>query len=83
MHSLEVGPALLKTWPHHLYSLLGYDNAWDFENDNAYGGDLKAELGRGFGSRQQWVGYVGVDVPLVRAGQDNFTVEAGLNYVFK
>jgi hypothetical protein len=82
VHSLEISPALLKIWPHHWYSLAGWDSVLDFEDGKNHSGKVTAEIGKAFGVRQQWVLSTGVDVPVVRAGQDNFTVNAGINYVF-
>jgi hypothetical protein len=82
VHSLEISPALLKIWPHHWYSQAGWDSVFDFENGATHSGKVTAEIGKAFGARQQWVLSTGVDVPVVRAGQDNFTVNAGVNYVF-
>jgi hypothetical protein len=83
VNSLEFKPALLKRLPHHWYSLLGWNRTWDFENGDLHEGKIKLEFGKGFGKRQQWVIFGGIDVPVVHAGQENFTVKAGLNYVFK
>lgn len=82
VHSLEFSPALLKIWPHHWYSLAGWDSVFDFEDGQNHSGKVTAEIGKAFGVRQQWVLSTGVDVPVVRAGQDNFTVNAGINYLF-
>lgn len=82
VHSLDLSPALLKTWSHHWYSLLGWESGIDFENNNTHTGKVKVEIGKAFGPRQQWVFSTGVDVPLVRPGQDNFTLKVGLNHVF-
>lgn len=80
--SLELKPALIKILPHHWYSLLGWDSTWDFDNGNLHRGTVKTEFGKGVGSRQQWVFYTGVDVPVMNAAQDNFTIRAGLNHIF-
>ena len=82
VHSLEISPALLKIWPHHWYSQAGWDSVFDFENGATHSGKVTAEIGKAFGVRQQWVLSTGVDVHVVRAGQDNFTVNVGINYVF-
>lgn len=83
INSLELKPALLKILPHHWYSLLGWDSTWDFENGDLHRGTIKTEVGKGFGTQQQWVFYTGIDIPVINAGQDNFMLRAGLNYVFK
>lgn len=83
VHSLEFKPALLKILPHHWYSLVGWSSTWDFENGDLHQGKIEVEFGKGFGKRQQWVFFTGIDVPVVHAGRDNFIVKAGLHYVFK
>jgi hypothetical protein len=74
---------LIKTWAHHWYTLAGWDSRWDFENGNAYRGVGKVEVGKAFGQRQQWVAYLGCDLPVVNVGTDDFTLKAGFNLVFR
>lgn len=83
VNSLELKPALLKILPHHWYSLLGWGSSWDFEDGGLHRSKIKLEFGKGLGKRQQWVLFAGINVPVIHAGQENFTVKAGLNYVFK
>lgn len=83
IHSLEIRPALLKTWPRDWYSLAGWESTVDFQDGEAHYGKMMAEVGKAFGARQQWVVYAGFDVPVVRAGRDNFSINAGLSYVFQ
>ena len=79
---LELNPALLKIWPRHWYSLLGWNSGWDFEDGGFHSGKLQAEIGKGLGHREQWVVYTGIDIPVIHGGEDNFTLRIGLNYVF-
>jgi hypothetical protein len=83
VNSLELRLALLKTWPHYWYSLAGYGSLWDFERDDIYSGAFKAEVGKAFGTRQEWVAYLSTEVPAVNAGPNDFTVKLGIGYIFK
>jgi hypothetical protein len=83
VRSIEIRPALLKTWPHEWYSLVGWESVVDFQDANTHYGKVTTELGRAIGAQHQWVFYAGVDVPVVRAGPDNFTAKAGLSYLFQ
>ncbi len=83
VHSLEVKPRLIKTWPHRLYTLVGWDSRFNFEDANAYRGVLKFEVGKALGLQQQWVAFLGCDVPVVNAGRDDFSLKVGLNRVFR
>jgi hypothetical protein len=68
VHSLEIQPALLRTWPQNWYSLAGWESVVDFQDGETHYGKVMAEVGKAFGPRQQWVLDGGLDVPAVRAG---------------
>jgi hypothetical protein len=82
VNSLELRLALLKTWPGYWYTLAGYGGLWNFERDDMYSSSFKAELGKAFGSRQEWVAYLSAEVPGANRGVNDFAVKLGIGYIF-
>jgi hypothetical protein len=82
VNSLELNPALIKAWPANWFTVLGYDNAWNFEAGNQYSSKVKLDLGKAMGSQHQWIASVGVDLPVANRGANNLTVKAGLSHIF-
>lgn len=83
VNSLELKLALLKTWPGYWYSLVGYGSLWDFERDEIHSNAFKAEVGKAFGSRQEWVAYLSAEVPAANRGSNDFAVKLGISYIFQ
>lgn len=83
VHSLELKLALLKTWPGYWYSLVGYGSLFNFERNEIHSNAFKAELGKAFGSRQEWVAYLSAEVPAANRGANDFAVKCGISFVFK
>lgn len=81
--SLEAKVALLKTWPGFWYSLVGYGSLWNFERDNLHSNVIKAEVGKAFGARQEWIAFVSGEAPVENRGANQFAVKLGLSYIFK
>jgi hypothetical protein len=83
VNSLELKLALLKTWPGFWYSLAGYGSLWNFERDEIHSNAFKAELGKAFGTRQEWVAFFSAEVPVENRGANDFALKCGISYVFK
>jgi len=82
VNSLELKFALIKKWPGYWYSLAGYGSLWNFERDEVHSNAFKAELGKAFGARQEWVSYLSAEIPAANRGANDFAVKLGISYIF-
>lgn len=64
-------------------SLVGYGSLWDFERDDIHSNAIKAEVGKAFGTRREWVAFVSGEVPVENRGSNQFAVKLGISYIFK
>lgn len=82
-NSIEFNPQLLAEWPHDIYTAVAWNSEWTLVNSGHYIGKFEPQIGKAFGKRNQWVAYVGVEIPWVHAGSDICTYKTGLSYLFK
>ncbi len=82
MHTCEMQTALLTTWAHHRYSLVGWDSEWGFENANTDVSILTVEVCKAVGTRRQRLLWVGVEVPVAHRGPTNYSLKAIINHDF-
>ena len=82
-NSIEFNPQILAEWPHDIYTSAQWNSEWTLVNGGHYIGKFEPQIGKAFGEKNQWVAYVGVEIPWIHAGSDICTFKTGINYLFK
>lgn len=82
-NSIEFNPQLLAEWPHDIYTSVAWNSEWTLVNSGHYIGKFEPQIGKAFGEKNQWVAYVGVEIPWINAGSDICTFKTGISYLFK
>jgi len=82
-NSIEFNPQLLAEWPHNIYTSAAWNSEWTLVNSGHYIGKFEPQIGKAFGKKNQWVAYVGVEIPWVHAGSDICTFKTGISYLFQ
>lgn len=82
-NSIEFNPQLLAEWPHSIYTSVAWNSEWTLVNSGHYIGKFEPQIGKAFGKNNQWVAYVGVEIPWIHAGNDICTFKTGISYLFK
>ena len=79
--ALEARPAVQFDLPFSCYGYVETELSWNLKADAKLSSTLKIELGRGFGSRKEWVASMLYQTPLTESA-DHYSLTAGLSYVF-
>lgn len=82
-NSIEFNPQLLAEWPHDIYTSVAWNSEWTLVNSGHYTGKFETQIGKAFGKKNQWVAYVGVEIPWIHGGNDICTYKTGISYLFK
>ncbi len=82
-NSIEFNPQLLAEWPHDIYTSVAWNSEWTLVNGGHYIGKFEPQIGKAFGKNNQWVAYVGVEIPWIHAGDDILTYKTGISYLFQ
>jgi hypothetical protein len=77
----KVKPALHFNLPDNFYAYVESELKWDLHDDDKFSAKLKFEIGRGFGTRGEWVLSARYEMPLTES-HDQHTFVAGCSYVF-
>lgn len=78
---LKVKPSMTFHLPGKFYAYVESELEWDVAGESEFGAKLKFEIGRGFGSRGEWVLSARYEMPLTESA-DQHTFTAGVAYVF-
>lgn len=78
---LKVKPSVTFNLPKKFYAYVESELKWDLQNDDKFSARLKFEMGRGFGTRGEWVLSARYEMPLTESSDDH-TITAGVAYVF-
>ncbi len=78
---LKLMPSLQCDLPNGFFAFTETELKWNLRDNNAFGAKLKFEIGRGFGSHDQWVMSARYEVPLTES-DDEHTFSVGFAYVF-
>jgi hypothetical protein len=82
VQELHVKPAVNWTLPDNWYAYSEFEETWGLHAHGGFSSTAKFEVGRGFGSRGEWVLSARCEIPLA-SSQDDYTVTVACSYTFK